>query len=375
MKIALMVDLFKPRVIKIKKALQKRGIDVITLANKDNAYFLEENKSFYGDAILFNANDFYEIEGLIKRYEIDVCHIFCETYISQWVEYIVGELQGKIKTVLDQYDSYRDYVTEIEDDFSRREKFCLENADGVCCRNYKIRHYKKYGYKPKNELLFLDYCWGTFDNGLDNRSSGKLKIVYGGRLLAATVYSPDFFIKRYNIERAGFQFISKIIHEFGGEFTIIPVIDVNEPGYSEYRNLARRYPSTKFQKPMEFSDLIRFESQMDYGIDCLDLEHIIKKYGSYPSGVKRETTYYATNKFFDYLDAGIMPIYGRDYELFGKYLEENGGALYCKLEDMPDKLPFLEASRDRFKRQAKDARQFFSIDKQIQRLLDFYQTI
>ena len=181
----------------------------------------------------------------------------------------------------------------------------------------------------------------------------------------------------YKIERSGFRYIAETIQNADGEFTIIPTDDISNRGFGFFRELERKYPSLVIMQPMKFYNLIKCESGMDYGIDCVELKKDLDRFCSNEENfnVKREHRYYATNKYFDYLDAGIMPIYGRKKELFGRYLARYGGAVYCTLEDLPDQMDRLKEDREKNRKGAQKAREIFAVEKQIKRLIAFYQEV
>ena len=369
MKVALIVDCWlKPRCIKIGRALRKKGISVIVIANKSLRPQIKTSAIFYDDVFYYGENDYSEFLTICNKAHANIYHVISEAHINDRIEKLMSDDKRMGAVVFDQYDHYRGFVTEREDGYAKRERFCIENADGICKRNFEAEFLKK-------EILFFDCCWGEEIQTEYFRDNGdkRLKIVYGGRLLRCDVQMQDYYTNLYKIERAGYRFVSKMMDTYGGIFVIIPTVDISKQGYSEYRNLKRLYPSVIIKKPMNTEDLIRYESGMDYGIDCVDLEWAVNKYDGTLTGLIREHTYYATNKFFDYLDAGIMPIYGRKYEKFGKYLEDNGAAVYCTLDDMENKLDFLKENRVKYKEQAVEAKHQFSIDSQIDRLIDFYR--
>ena len=183
--------------------------------------------------------------------------------------------------------------------------------------------------------------------------------------------------ERYYTELAGFQYITNTIEAINGKFLIIPYQICKGKEYSAYTYLSKRHDCLSILNPLPFDELIKMESNMDYGIDNVELEEYIDKYdryfGSYNFKIKNR--YYATNKYFDYLDANVMPIYGRKNEIFGWYLEKKGGAVRCVLEDMPRELPTLINNKKINKIKAAEAKQKLSITKHINRLIDFYRIL
>ncbi len=377
LKVCLMVDAYlKPRTIKIGRSLKRNDVQVAIIADKNTKEQIKRTKKFYDELFFFDKSDGNALRHICKKAGADIFHIVSEAHISEWIESLIND-KGEIGTIIfDQYDHYRGFVSEEWDVFAKREKRCLEESDGICKRNFEADYLKEaYGYKPKKEIQFFDYCWGDYadKNHYGAPDDSKLKIVYGGRLLPLDVSMQDYYANLYKVERAGYTYVARIMEEYGGSFTIIPSVDIGGRMYSGYRNLPRMFPSTVIEHPMNTEDLIRFEGEMDYGIDCVDLKQIVGKYAGHMPGFIKEHTYYATNKFFDYLDAGIMPIYGRDYELFGRHLEKAGAAYYCSLDDMKDRLDYLKENRGRMKNQVMEARELFSVDKQIKRLIAFYK--
>lgn len=373
--VVFIAEFIKPRMAKMGYALKKHKYEVIIFLAKKNANELVKMDSdCYDKVILFNGK-----KDLLRKcllYSPICYHILSEAYVCDWTQYLISQKNMLGKMVYDQYDIYRGFITDRLDDNAQKEKYCLENADGLCCRMFETQYLKhQYDYKfGGKRLLFLDYCWDRYfkDTVSDNKSE-KLKFVYGGRLYARPYENFD----RYQIELNGFKYISETIKKSKDSFVIIPSSECKGNRYSAYRMLAKKYKNVSIKDPMPFYDLIQYERQMDYGIDCVELEEDIetfsKKINSF--NIKAKNKYYATNKYFDYLDAGVVPIYGRQGELFGNYLDHMGGAVKCRLEELPNKIEELRLNCQNNKRKVSDARKKMSIENQIERLIDFYHMI
>lgn len=142
--------------------------------------------------------------------------------------------------------------------------------------------------------------------------------------------------------------------------------------------MKEKNPFFKLKKPMKFQALIKYESNMDYGIDCLEFQNKMDEYEKIFAGTtdyRAKAKYYATNKFFDYIDAGIPILYGKKNEMFGRCFARYGAAIPCAVEDMPDMLDELKANRDQYAENVKVARETLSIEKQINRLIEFYKSL
>lgn len=373
--IVLIADHIKPRIAKIGYALKKKNFRVVLLLDKRSKDDLERtDTTFFNNIYFFEKKEELYLKCLF--FSPLVYHIFAEASVPDWAECLVQNKNTLGKIVYDQYDIYRGFVIGSLDEIGKREKYCLENADGLCCRMFETQHLKhKYHYQFKGKrLLFLDYCWNNSNTvPASGRSKGNLKFVYGGRLLARPITNPE----RYKIELNGFEHIAKTVQDNNAYFVMLPSVSCKGSRYSAYHNLKRKYSHLLIKEPMDFKRLINYERHMDYGIDCVELNEDIEAYCERENtfDIKAKNRYYATNKYFDYLDAGVMPIYGRQGELFGNYLARFGGAVWCSLEEMPDKMNELKIKRDINKKKACKARELFAIENQIERLIAFYKEI
>lgn len=373
--VVLIADHIKPRIAKIGYALKKNNFNVVLLLEKRSKDDLKKtDTAFFSNIYFFDEKEDLYLKCLF--FSPLVYHIFTEASVAGWAEYLVQNKNTMGKIVYDQYDIYRGFITDSLDEIGKREKYCLENADGLCCRMFETQHLKhKYHYQFKGKrLLFLDYCWNNADTvSAVTRSKGNMKFVYGGRLLARPITNTE----RYKIELNGFEHIAKIVQNNNAYFVILPSASCDGSRYSAYHNLKRKYSHLLIKEPMNYKKLIKYERHMDYGIDCVELNEDIEAYCERENAfdIKAKNRYYATNKYFDYLDAGVMPIYGRQGELFGNYLARFGGAVWCSLEEMPDKMNELKIKRDINKKKACRAREIFAIENQIERLITFYKEI
>lgn len=375
--VVLVAEDMQPRIAKIGYALKKRNFKVILLLKVPDKVELEKlDKSFFTKVFFFKGKKDLYIKCLL--FTPVVYHLFTEAMVDEWAEYLIQKKNILGKVVYDQYDLYRGFFTDDLNEIGKREKYCLENADGLCCRMFETQYLKhKYHYQFKGKrLLFLDYCWNNRNvTPKARKSNAGLKFVYGGRLLPKPSIRADQY--RYETELNGLTYIAQTIQKNRAYLVILPHRPCKGVGYSAYRYLKRKYNNVLIKEPMSYKKLIRYEQHMDYGIDCLELNEDIETYDVQKNAfnMKAKNRYYATNKYFDYLDAGVMPIYGRKGELFGNYLARFGGAVWCSLEELPEKMNELKINREINRKKACQARKIFAIDNQIERLIDFYKKI
>ena len=378
--VVLLTHLMKPRIAKIGYALILKGFNVVLIINKSHIHEIKNTEQkFYTKVISFDN----KLELLYKcmMFKPLAYHLFCEGGAADfdWASYIISQKKYLGKIVYDQYDVYRGIITERYDSLAQKEKFCMENADGLCCRMFETQILKyKYKYRFKGKrLMFLDYCWNLYNLDLyrSDEENVAIKLVYGGKIRKRNLQNRE----RYRVQTLGVRYIARILEEKGGKFILIPTESYTAASYSLYRFFKKKWRCIHIEEPKTFSELIRYESYMDYGIDCLELkrDYIVPSTYDIDNEFMQlvKDKYYATNKYFDYLDAGIMPIYCKKNELFGRYLERCGGAIFCPLEKLADNMENLVKRKNENKICASKARERFSILKQIDRLIQFYKEI
>ena len=370
--IVFVADYIKPRIVKIGYALTKKKYTVVLILNNCNIDSLSNDSKKYFRKVLTFA-DKEELYVKCLWFKPLVYHIFSEAFVGEHSEILIKNKSKIGKIVYDQYDVFKNFSRVRNRTVEKRERFCFENADGVCCRSFETQNLKhKYGYSFKRRLLFLDYCWNNFQYRNESKDDGNLKIIYGGRLLSSK--SKDVLEK---IEWEGFSYIASVMEKNQGYFVIVPLMKCDE-NYYKFIDLKSNNRYVKIKEPMSPQKLIRYESRMDYGIDCVEfqtkMDEYEKKFGKIYD-YKSKARYYATNKYFDYIDAGIVPLYGRKNEMFGRYLARYGGAVPCSLEELPLKIKWLKENKAINKEQVKKARSVLAIDIQIDRLIKFYNEI
>ena len=353
----------KPRMLKMAYALRKKGYVVkLLISSKDNS----SDWDFFDNVIFFSTTQNLYMKCLMMKPL--VYHIFTEATVDDWAYDMIVNKDKLGLVVYDQYDIYHGLVREENDIYSIREKYCLENADGLCCRMFETQFLKqRYNYVFKGKrLLFFDYCWNNYSPRImERQNSAHIKFVYGGRLMRASSN------ERFKIEYRGFTYWAKQLNLSGDSLTVFPSRKIAGSKLHVYRNIEREYRSIRYKDPLPAKELIKIESEMDYGIDCLELQSDVDK----NMKLYYKNKFYATNKYFDYIDAGVVPLYGRKDELFGSYLEKVGGAVKCSLEELPQKLELLRDNVDKYKQQLDSARKELSIDNNIERLIKFYNEL
>lgn len=373
--IVFVTDNIKPRIAKIGYALMRRGYKVIILIDKNSLSDVQQNiYPYYNKLYRFSS----EKEALYRclKYRPLVYHIFVEANVPEYAEYLIRKKEVLGKIVYDQYDVMRGLSRLSDKACAKREKYSFQYADGICCRSFETQYLKhKYHYRFNGKrILFFDYCWGNMSvMKRRKKEEDSLQIVYGGRILPPK--SNDVL---GTTEWEALSFLAEELKKKKSYFYIIPSQLYSKRDMKDFNLLHKTNPYFKLQKPMRFKDLIRYESNMDYGIDCLEFQCKMEEYERLYKGItdfRGKARYYATNKFFDYLDAGIPIIYGRKGEMFGRYLARYKVAVPCALENIPEQIETLKRQRIMYAQNIIKARKELSIENQIPRLIEFYKKL
>ena len=363
-------DYMSSRIEKMGYALKKKGYKVIIfLQGKgvgEGLYDKNRNDVYDRLYVFRNMRTLY---FLCLRFKPLVYHICSTCCVEKWVVSLIKHKRHIGKIVYDQYDVYRDMYAEENQKFIDYEKYSLENADGLVCRSFQTQYLKKehqYCYKGKR-LLFFDYCWNRKPPKKYPKSfNEELSIVYGGRLLPRRSSSP-----LSQIEWDGLSAWVEATKQCSAKMVAIAYNLTDGHEFKDFFKLARRNTNFILKEKMSLDDLIQYESKMDYGTDTFELSRDQQKNFKNFNFEAREK-YCATNKYFDYIDAGIPIICGRNGEIMGRYLEKYGVVFRCTLEQLPENMDELKKRRNEYAHNVMIARNELGIERQISRLIEFY---
>jgi len=363
--VVIVADYMTPRIQKIGYGLKKKGMRVILFIY--GSYM----QKLVGKKQLRYFDEWHYFKSTKKLFVLCMCfkplayHVFVGAQVPDWAVFLIRNKGDIGKIVYDPYDIYRGMYEEENEKTVKNEKFCLENADGIVCRSFQTEYLKKtYAYKFKGKrLLFFDYCWNEEMPEKRRKSADEeLCFVYAGRLLPQ---KGDSLL--CEIEWKGVLQWVLSARAKNAKFIIVPSHSINPTEYYAHIRLANRDSHFVLEECMDIRDLLFYEKEMDYGTDSLEL------YADQNRTAGERVRYGATNKYFDYIDAGIPIITGRPTELFARYLKRYGVTVECILEDLPQKMDWLKAKRNDYAKSLQKAKQVFSIENQIGRLLEFYR--
>ncbi len=364
-------DFPRTREAKLAYGLKHAGWQVILLHRKAPTF--DANKYY---AEIHRYRDPREALRLASKYRPVAYHVFslCKYEVAT---IFIRHKPGKI--VFDDYDvmagmmkesfARKEYPGQLE-----RERFCLRNADGLCCRHLETQYAKRYmGYKYRGKrILFPEYCW-DFPNLSQpgNRSpDDPIHIVYCGSMAIEKLHDPALHGRYFYLEFARALTENKIhFHLYPGHQNYYKNF---EDDYSEYLSLARETPYFHLHRPLPPEQLIKEMSRYDFG------EHTIgKKDWTGENCVYNpvKDTHNMSNKIFDYIDAGLG-IISYNCRLEERLVRREGlGIIASREETGPALRARLDQIKEEVRKKTAPARKKYSIHNQINRLAEFYLAV
>ncbi|MBI5686976.1 MAG: hypothetical protein HZC54_18050 [Verrucomicrobia bacterium] len=284
------------REAKLAYGLRQNGWQVILLHKEPAAFDLSRcchEARQYSDA--------REALELACSYAPVAYHLF-----SSWnfdvAETLVRYKPGKI--VFDDYDVLAGMIRSdyLEAHYACQvalERYCLENADGLCCRSLETQYPKRrmgYRYRGKR-LLLLDCCWNDQPVAPRPPAAGELHLVYAGNVPCPETDSgkqPAFVDCAEAITAQGIH-----LHIYPSHEVWVRFFAKNPP--KPIARLLQTNPRFHVH-PTVPADAIADEISR-FDIAWFDVAAFDDSYHALYTPEKY--VYASTNKIFDYLDAGL----------------------------------------------------------------------
>ena len=363
-KLVFLVSVITPRIIKIIGALQPReySITVILFSEKSCAPFFEKALVDTGVSVLVCHSEAETIYTVWKERPFAI-HIFNHGGDFNKVRYnMIRRKELFSPIVYEVYDIMNHMYINVNSNALYEEKFCIENADGVVNRGYELKFLEEQcGFKISGKKIqFLDYCNDT-DVKLSQCRNTELSICYAGHFTTSRNY-PDPF-------STAWDYLIELCEKKHCHFHIY-ASNYDEREHEEYVYLEKKLDYFHFHEPVPFENLREEIRKFDYGVlplrkDALDQDIIGRT-------TKYKLKYAVTNKFYDYLDAGL-PIIAYGDRFFCKEFEDRGVLLYRPVEEYDfDEFAWKKIE---MKNRVLSVQKEMQISKHINRLCSFYDSI
>jgi hypothetical protein len=280
------------RALKIAKALNYIGIEPILLTK---SLVLEKNIRFKK---IINYRHHHHAAYILKKYYLgSIFHVFCN-----W-DYTIASILIKKRlgiVLVDSMDVINFFTKdEIQKKYKKQislEKYSIENADGLVCRDLRTNLLKKNGWKLPKRLLFMEY---VDKKDSEVRKKINKSLVYVGNLELdpnnSVAYQYDLAgkLKNQKIKFIVFpsvashcQRLKKIFLDCDEEILDNLMIDIRENIHS--------------------SELEEALSNYSFGLLISTKKiNFINDHDTYHSLMDR---YFFAAKVFDYFNAGLIPV-------------------------------------------------------------------
>ena len=347
------------REAKLAFGLKRAGFDVVLICREEPNFTAAD---YFSGVHRYRTSD--EALAMALSYNPWVYHIFAN-WNYEMPALFIRKRPGTI--VLDDYDVMagmvkKDFVHRTYPGNLALERFCLDNADGLCCRSLEQRYGRRFlGYRFRGKVLFLtDCCWASTEEPplqVDKIDDGSIHVVYSGNM------SPDITGPyNYHFDLAALLSKNRI------HYHIYPFSTWHLTSFVPHLNahMAANGGDTAYvhiHQPVPSDRLIGEIARYHYGVHLM-----------WPNPRSRETDfpyeqrgfdYGSSNKIFDYIDARLSILVHRGR--LQRFLVEryrNGKAI-ASLEDV------LVTAVPKPPRVPKS----YQLDANVQRLIRFYRSL
>ena len=352
------------RICKIGYGLKSAGWHVVLLHSED---FESDPSLSFHETHRYSTP--YKALLLAIKYTPVVYHIF-----SSW-NFDVAYLFVKYKPGKIVFDDYDVMAGMVKKEFAEKnypgqvdkERFCLENSDGLCCRSHELKYVKnQMSYKLSDKTIFFpDYCW-DFPAATPPKAeypNDEIHIVFCGNLPFALAEDDS---ESYQI------WLAKLLAKQQIHYHIYPLhfFTNNPENYQGYTELDKNTPFFHFHRHFDPITLIEEMREYDFGIHITSKHIDLQEHDAY---IKEKADFAMSNKIFDYIDAGLFVII-YNAELQKTLLKQYKIAIDATLilhNDIKHRLKEIKRRND-MKTNVNRAKFAYSIREEIYRLITFY---
>ncbi len=370
------IEMGMPRTVKILGALKKCGYEVIVLCYvAADGTIVKKELDEYGITV-YKCNYIEEMMYKMLNYNPLVYYIDPVWGDCTWADILIQQKEMFGKIVLTLYDVLNDGFASVSEKQKDLERYALENADGIVWRWFSKQRLEEKGmcFKGKS-IQFLDYCSvggeQTQVGGKEDNEEIKFCLVSG--YADALFEQASDNSQGYNLEAKIRDVLPRLLKDSKCSFHMF-IWELSESNRAECRRLEEEYDNFKVFWKCEHKEVLNMISEYDYGIQLCtgegkdvpdDVSINGRHYGSaYKNAV--------SNRFFDYLDAGI-PIVATQPRKLCDFLAEYNVVIKMDLSNLD--VEYLRNNKFFYKENILKAREELEINHQIGRLINFFNEV
>lgn len=241
-----------------------------------------------------------------------------------------------------------------------REKFILNNADGIVAHSLELQTAKKYFGEIKTPKLFFPlYVDNVAFKEKANKIDDELHLVYVGGV-HSKFQNKDYF--------GGLQlyWLVEKLNEQKIHFHIYPAPTNRKEDLIDYIKFDKKFDYFHLHEPVSQANLIEEINKYDFGV--------IPFFHNTNNKLNAKRTYCTTLKLFNYIEAGIPMIIGEDtaFENFlGQRFNSSISFTYEMFDDVRKNLSSINYNETL--EHIRQTRETYSLENNIQKLLEFYK--
>lgn len=359
-KIIFTVRDLSPRVNKIINCLKNREYSIELILMPDvikRAHILED--------IVETCENIYECKCIeevmwhLNHSDAFINHIF-NANCNDCAAIILKMKSLFPKAIFEQYDVLEGMYTTVSQNELNLERYCMEEAQGVCCRGFETEYLKKYKNYLIRDFVFLDY-YERREQSAEYTPQEELSICYVGGIATERAYPGASY--------ACYLELARLCEKNHCHYHMYPSV-WDEKMLEEYIVYEKKHKYFHLHKPIPFRELCKELAKYDYGVHPIKKDYQYKREQGYVTNNK--FIYATTNKYFDYVEAGL-PIISATPEKLAHLFEEKGLLIRWTIEDYD--FDELKRRRGEMRESVKKNRDSLCIENQIQYLLDFYKKV
>lgn len=354
------------REAKLAYGIKKAGWKVILLyreePNFDISPFFDEVKQYH---------DIATAHSIAEGYAPCIFHVFSTMVDDVSISFV------KHKPGIVVFDPNDVFEGTIKDAFHKipMQKYCIENADALCCRDLQIRHVtRNVGYQcPDKTIFFPEYCWDFHQEQQPGSLDGRKNDIH-------VVSIGNFGIEKLGEEEWGYFEIARRFAQQRVHFHIylhwlwlsVPAAMKNDH-LSDYIELSKTSDFFHLHPTVPMDKLIQEISQYDFGVNVIAAKITGKQIKKYNDDHFRNCL---SLRNIDYLDAGLPIIISRELT-FQRFIARKYG---FTIDATPELLEDTKTVLNRYKspdikERVRRERSAYSVEKQSGRLVSFYASL
>lgn len=361
------------RTNKIIQALKMKGYKIVMLYyySHGQTWNMEDFKKL--DILVYRCQ--YVEEMLYKALQYKPLIYFFEPRWGDctWAKIMLKNKKYFGKIVIGLADVLNDGHLGQSQYFLDTEKYALENADGIVWRWFSKQTLEEKGFCIQGKsILFLDYCdvdCGSYAEYADTDSSVlKLCMVMGLENLVCEK-------RKERTKYTSWAKLEEILDKIGNREDCLFHLYIGQMS-GEREKLCRQYESKynnfKLYLNTERSQLLTKLSKYDYACHLFIKGEIPPEDYIIDNMTGSCMRNYTRNTFFDYFNVGL-PMIATMPQKFIEYMQEYDVIIPMDLSNLD--IDYLKKNKWRYKENTKLVRKELNMEKQIGRLIEFFNEV